>query len=72
MPFAPRICDFSSVAIANADGSTIIQNPHLGLVLISHSKLLTPGASYLITISQLQASPDVVIDPAGDPSEEHS
>lgn len=65
--FAPKIADFSSVCIQDANGTSIIQNPHLNLVILDHSqrKTLIPGNSYLITISQIQSTPDVII-PAED------
>ena len=65
--FAPKVCDFSSVCIADANGTSVIQNPHLNLVILDHAqrKTLIPGNSYLITISQIQSTPDVII-PAED------
>ena len=70
-----KIADFASVCIQDAQGTTLIQNPHLNLVILDHShkKTLTPGQSYLVTISQIQSTPDVVIEPTpeGDNLEEH-
>ena len=69
--FAPKVSEFSSVAVADANGTRIVQNPHLNLVIFDHGqKTFTPGASYLITIHQLQSTPDLVVDDNCD-SEEH-
>ena len=72
---ALKITDFASVCIQDAQGTTLIQNPHLSLVILDHShkKTLTPGQNYLVTISQIQSTPNVVIEPTleGDNSEEH-
>lgn len=67
MPFCPKLADFSAVCIADTQGTSILQNPHLNLVILDHAqrKTLIPGNSYLITISQIQSTPDVVI-PAED------
>ena len=69
--FIPKISEFSSVAIADANGTRIVQNPHLNLVILDHGqKTFVPGASYLIIIHQLQSTPDLVIDDNCN-SEEH-
>ena len=61
--FAPKIAEFSSVAIADANGTRIIQNPYANLVILDHGqKTFIPGLSYLITIHQLQSTPDLVVD----------
>ena len=62
--FTPKICDFASVCVADAQGTTILQNPHQGLVILDQSarKTLIPGNSYLVTISQIQSTPDIVIE----------
>lgn len=69
--FAPKIAEFSGVAIQDANGTRIVQNPYANLVILDHGqKTFTPGSSYLITIHQLQSTPDLVIDGNCD-SEEH-
>lgn len=71
--FAPRIHEFSATCIQQADGSRYIQNPFANIHLLDHSgKTLEPGSSYLVTIHKLQSTPDLVIQPEGDSSEEHS
>ena len=70
-----KLADFSAVCTQDAQGTSILQNPHLNLVILDHSqrKTLTPGNSYLITISQIQSSPDVIIPSTDDHGvEEHA
>lgn len=69
--FAPKISEFSSVAVQDGNGSRILQNPHLNLIILDHGqKTLQPGYSYLVTIHQIQSTPDLVVDGNCD-SEEH-
>lgn len=68
-----KIHEFAGVAIQDQFGNTTVNNPHLGMHLsdVSH-KTLKPGTSYLVTISVIQSTPDVVIQTEGDSTEEHS
>lgn len=61
--FAAKLADFSAVCTQDAQGTSVLQNPHLNLVILDHAhrKTLIPGNSYLITISQIQSTPDVTI-----------
>ena len=69
--FAPKISEFASIAIQDANGTRIVQNPHANLVILDHGqKTLLPGYSYLVTIHKLQSTPDLVIDDNCN-SEEH-
>ena len=70
--FAPRVTEFAATCIQQADGSRYINNPHANLHLMDHGhKTLEPGCSYLITIHKLSSTPDIIIEPEGDDSEEH-
>lgn len=70
-----KLADFSAVCTQDAQGTSVLQNPHLNLIILDHAhrKTLIPGNSYLITISQIQSTPDVII-PAEDDlgAEEHA
>lgn len=43
-----------------------------GITLIDTSKQLQPNTNYLITIHKIATTPDIVVSPTGDNSEEHS
>ena len=68
-----KINEFAGVAIQDQFGNTSVNNPYLGIHLsdVSH-KTLKPGTSYLVTISVVQSTPDVVVQTEGDSTEEHS
>lgn len=68
-----KINEFAGVAIQDQFGNTSINNPHLGIHLSDVGrKTLKPGTSYLVTISLVQSTPDVVVQTEGDSAEEHS
>lgn len=68
-----KINEFAGVAIQDQFGNTSVNNPHLGIHLsdVGH-KTLKPGTNYLVTISIVQSTPDVVVQTEGDSTEEHS
>lgn len=68
-----KINEFAGVAIQDQLGNTSVTNPFAGVHLsdVGH-KTLKLGTSYLVTISVIQSTPDVVIQTEGDPTEEHS
>lgn len=68
-----KIHEFAGVAIQDQFGNTSVNNPFAGVHLsdVSH-KTLKPGTSYLVTVSIVQSTPDVVVQTEGDSTEEHS
>lgn len=68
-----KINEFAGVAIQDQFGNTTVTNPFVGIHLsdVGH-KTLKPGTSYLVTISVVQSTPDVVVQTEGDSTEEHS
>ena len=68
-----KINEFAGVAIQDQSGNTIINNPYSGIHLVDVGhKTLKPGTNYLVTISVVQSTPDVVVQTEGDSTEEHS
>ena len=67
-----KINEFAGTTAQDQFGNTTINNPHLGIHLsdVKH-KTLKPGTSYLVTISLVRSTPDIVVQTEGDSTEEH-
>ena len=67
-----KINEFAGVAIQDQFGNTTVTNPFAGIHLSDvGNKTLKSGTSYLVTISIVQSTPDIVVQTEGDPTEEH-
>ena len=66
-----KINEFAGTAVQDQQNVISINNG-TGTFLIDYTgETLKPGTSYLVTISLVQSTPDIVVQTEGDPTEEH-